>query len=330
MDSQTPLSVIVPVRQPDDDVRRVVTRLATTKREGDEVVLVVDGPTGALPGWTDVVDAVCFTGRRRGPAAARNLGVDRARHDVVVFVDGDVVVEHGALDWIARRFADPDLAAVFGSYDDAPEAPGVASQYKNLLHHFVHHRSAGPAVTFWTGCGAVRREVFVKMGGFDEAYRRPSIEDIELGMRIADAGLRVELDPDIRGKHLKDWTLTALLVSDVRDRAIPWSRLLLERWSFPATLNLDRRSRVSAGLTLLGVPAVAVGPLRPRLGLAGLACLGGAVWLQADFYRFLAERRGVVFAVRAAPLHLLYHLYSGAAFAVVVAEAGWKRRRGRR
>ncbi len=59
---------------------------------------------------------------------------------------------------MARFEADPGLAALFGSYDDSPAAPGLVSQYRNLLHHFVHQQGAflddtRPAHTFWTGCG---------------------------------------------------------------------------------------------------------------------------------------------------------------------------------
>ena len=58
------------------------------------------------------------------------------------------------------------------------------SQYKNLLHHFVHQGSSSDATTFWAGCAAVDRKVFVDIGGFDAArYDQPSIEDIEMGYR---------------------------------------------------------------------------------------------------------------------------------------------------
>ena len=59
---------------------------------------------------------------------------------------------------LGERFAaDPTLSALFGAYDDLPAAPGIVSNFRNLLHHHVHHRNAGPAETFWTGLGAVRR-----------------------------------------------------------------------------------------------------------------------------------------------------------------------------
>src|SRR5262249_6575525 len=93
-----------------------------------------------------------------GPAAARDEGAARAEGDVLVFVAADVVVHRDAFVRLRAALADPGLAAVFGSYDDRPEAPGSVSQFRNLLHHHVHQEGAGPATTFWAGLGAVRRE----------------------------------------------------------------------------------------------------------------------------------------------------------------------------
>ena len=120
----------------------------------------------------------------------------------------------GTLDRALARFeADPGLSALFGSYDDAPTAPGVVSQYRNLLHHFVHQQGdfaddVRPVHTFWTGCGMIRREVFLAFGGFDpRLYPRPAIEDIELGYRLTRAGHRIVLARDVLATHMKRWTL---------------------------------------------------------------------------------------------------------------------------
>ena len=204
----------------------------------DEALVVFDGTPPPAPEWLrDSRAGLLSTGVRSGPAAARNLAARTAHSEILVFVDADVEVHPDALERIRARFdADSGLAAVFGSYDDRPAAAGVVSRFRNLLHHHTHSSHPGPASTFWAGCGAVRRQSFLALSGFDAAYDRPCIEDIEFGLRLSDAGRRIELDPSIQGTHHKRWTLRSMVATDIRQRAIPWSRLLLLNRSFYALL----------------------------------------------------------------------------------------------
>jgi hypothetical protein len=253
-----------------------------------------------------------------GPAGARNAGARRAVADVLVFVDADTEVHADAFTRVRAVFADEGLAAVFGSYDDRPPAPGVVSGFRNLLHHHVHQQGAGPATTFWAGLGAVRRAVFDDVGGFDDtAYARPSVEDIELGGRMAHAGLEIRLDPDLQATHLKAWSLRAMVVTDLRDRAIPWLLLVAQGRADPGALNLGLRHRASAAAVLAATGAVAA--RRPALALAAAA---GFVGLNRDFYALLARRRGPGAAVAGVGLHVVHHLTGIAALPAAALVAG--------
>ena len=302
--SGTRLSVIVPSANGAPTLGRCLEAIEASMRLDDELI-VVDGPAGGAP------------------AQRRNDGARRATGDVLVFIDADVVAHPSALDRIRAAFADDQLlAGVFGCYDDSPPAPGVVSRFRNLLHHYVHVESEGPASTFWSGLGGIRRDVFLASGGFDATrYPRPMVEDVELGLRIGDAGGRIELRRDIRGTHLKDWTLSEMLQSDLLNRGVPWAQLILERRHAPATLNLAWRHRFSA-LAYLGL---VVTPLAgPRLGRRRTVATGSALVvttlaLNHRLYALLLRRGGPRLSLTGLVLHGAHHLAGLAAVPVALA-----------
>jgi hypothetical protein len=197
-----------------------------------------------------------------------------------------VLIRADTLGQIADSFVKhPDISAVFGSYDDEPATLDFVSQFKNLFHHFVHQQASAEAETFWSGCGAVKRDVFMAAGGFDDRrYARPSIEDIELGYRLRASGHRILLNKDIQVKHLKRWTLRALVRTDVLDRGVPWTILILERRRLPNDLNLHMMQRLSAMLAysmLLYVALVAFYHnivMFPLVAALFLIVVGGMNW----------------------------------------------------
>lgn len=259
--------------------------------------------------------------RNSGPGVARNTGAKQAAGEVLAFVDSDVVVHPDALDrLLAALAADPAASAVFGSYDDRPDAKGLVTEYRNLLHHFVHHHGPREATTFWAGLGAIRRAAFEEVGGYDPAFRYPSIEDIDLGMRLKAAGKRILLLPEIQATHLKRWRFAEMIRVDVTRRAIPWAKLLRERPGTGGDLNLERTQKVAAAfvaLAILAVPASATAVAcgwSPWWLVAPLAALAPVVWINRELYALFFRHGGPAFALGAFLLHLLYYVYSSLAW----------------
>jgi GT2 family glycosyltransferase len=323
----TSLSVVVPVRDGGARLEQCLDALLASDSEPFELLVVDDGSTdgGASAAacrarGVEVVELM----RNFGPAAARNRGAERARGSVLLFVDADVVVRPDTLSRVAALFRGrPEVAAVFGSYDDEPAATNFVSQYKNLQHHFTHQQASEQAETFWAGCGAVRRAAFEAVGGFDERrYTKPSVEDIELGLRLRGAGYRIALDKGLRVKHLKRWTLSSLLRADIFDRALPWSRLILNGGGGMINdLNLRVRERACAALVGLAAALLVLAcffsaPVAALLaGAAGVA-LASVLILNLRLFRFFLARRGAAFAAASFVMLLLYYFYSGAVFAL--------------
>jgi hypothetical protein len=319
--------VVIPVHNGGHDLGRCLRALRDCCRPEDEIVVIDDGSTDGSAALAESFGARLLRhDRPLGPAAARNAGARAARNPIVFFLDADVVPH---LDTLSRALdhlaANPDLAALFGSYDDTPDAPGLVSQYRNLLHHYVHQQGrfegdARPAHTFWTGCGAIRRDVFLDLGGFDPLlYRRPAIEDIEFGYRMSRAGFKVVLARDVQATHLKRWTLMQVVRTDVFRRGVPWMLLMLRMKAAENDLNVEQSQRVCVAATGLGLLGLLAAPWYPvALALLGVN-LATIVALNLGFYRFLARRRGRAFAAAALPLHYLYFCCCGLSVAIALA-----------
>ncbi|MEY2544652.1 MAG: hypothetical protein QOE81_2113, partial [Verrucomicrobiota bacterium] len=216
-------SIVIPVSRGGTNFAKCLSSAAAAIRKGDEIIVVADGEgDGSWRGAEQMGVRVVKLPDRSGPGRARNLGAEASECDILFFVDADVIIPPDSIERIRAIFeTEKDLAALIGSYDEEPSEANFHSQYKNLFHHYVHQRGRAEASTFWGACGAIRREVFLKSGGFDPSYDRPSIEDIELGYRLKAASQKIRLLPDLQVKHLKRWNAYSLIGTDVFDRATP-------------------------------------------------------------------------------------------------------------
>jgi glycosyltransferase involved in cell wall biosynthesis len=314
------ITVIVPVYNGESFLHASLDAILNSNYPRFEVLVVDDGSTdmSASIARNKGITVLRTASPRSGPANARNLAADQAKGEILLFVDADVVIKRDTISKVVADFQrDPEIAALFGSYDDKPGDPGFLSQYKNLCHHFVHQNSNPEASTFWAGLGAVRRQIFLDIGGFDCAkFAIPSIEDIELGTRLRQAGQRILLDREIQVKHLKKWTFLSLLKTDIFCRAVPWSKLLLTSNGMINDMNLKTADRASAVFVAMSIATLPFLVWKPMIALLLPVFLIAILLLSWKLFRFFAEKRGVLFAAGAYPLQLLYFFYSGVTFAV--------------
>ena len=163
--------------------------------------------------------------------------------------------------------------------------------------------------------------MFLALGGFDEKrFPRASIEDIDLGYRLRDAGYRIFLDKTLQGTHLKRWTLRSMVWTDIVCRAIPWSRLIVARKRAINDLNLSTTQRVSVALVGVAVLALVGAAFRRELLVLALLALVGVGVLNHALYGFFFRRRGLLFACFCVPLHFLYYFCSGLSYGYVLVD----------
>ncbi|BAZ09045.1 family 2 glycosyl transferase [Calothrix sp. NIES-4071] len=322
------ISVIIPVFNGGSSFKSCLSNLASAMPPPCEVIVVSDGDTDNSWLVAEQFGAVVLRLTTcNGPAKARNVGAQNARGDILFFIDADVTIYPDIIERVEKIFKEnPELAAIIGSYDDAPLETNFLSQYKNLFHHYTHQTANEEAFTFWGACGAIRRDVFLAVGGFDESYRRPSIEDIELGYRLAKAGHKIRLCKDLQVKHLKHWFPLSLLKAEFFYRALPWVELIL-REGAKNDLNLGITSRLSVIAVYALTLALIASLWAPQFLIVvfGLSLL--LVCLNLPVYRFFSEKRGFWFALRVIPWHWFYYLYGGLAVVIGTAHYFWYQNR---
>lgn len=312
----TTVGIVVPSLDAGHDLDVVLPALS-----GAEVVVVDAGS------HDDTAERAAAHGARvvvlpepTGPAQARNAGVAELETDVVLFVDADCVPREDVLTRVREAFtADPELVSLTGSYAVDTPVTSFAARYMNLRHHHTHQRARREGATFWTGCGAVRRDVFLAVGGFDAERFPNGLEDMELGLRLGTHGA-TRLDPELQVTHLKRWTLRGVIDADIRRRALPWARLFFERGHLPNDLNSRTSQRWAALVapfalvSLLALPAAVALQTWP-LAAGALALLGASVALNLPLLALFARRFGVGFAAAGWLFHQLHLVYAAAIFA---------------
>jgi GT2 family glycosyltransferase len=275
-----------------------------------DIVVVNDGSPDrtrdvAIAAGVQLVES----GGNGGAAAARNLGAEAAISagaEILLFVDSDIVVHPDVREKAIALFSrEPNIDAAFGSYDDNPECDRLSGVYRNLLHHLVHMQGPRNPTIFWTGIGAVRAQAFQAIQGFSPRLRM--MEDVEFGHRLSQAGFAIRLDTGLQGKHQKCWSVGQMVHMDIRDRAIPWSRLMLFETGILHDFNLSTAHRLSAILVLLFPASLLLAAVRPELLAVAAGVLLLFVLLNWRLFRLVGRRRGLLGAIGAIPLHMIHY-----------------------
>jgi glycosyltransferase involved in cell wall biosynthesis len=313
------LAVVIPGYNAAATLPDCLSALHKSERRPDEIILFDDGSTDATAEIARAagVRVIANGQSRQGPAVGRNAGAAVADADIIAFVDADVAVWPEALGRLEEPIIAGEAVASFGCYDDRPRSRRIPALYANLRHHWVHRHGKAEAFTFWSGLGAVRSDVFADQRGFDPRFGEPSIEDVELGIRIVEGGGRIRLVNDALGTHCKDWGLVQLWRTDILCRALPWARLMRSGRGRADDLNISRRERAAAILAH-GVWISALATLvRPGLWPLAVATAAGYLALNRPFYAFLMRTAGWRAGLAGIALHWCYHLYASLTFAWV-------------
>jgi GT2 family glycosyltransferase len=237
------LSIIMPTYNRLAQLQKVLSGLEQQSHPltGFEVVIVSDGSTDGtsefLHAYAGPLNLRPYVQSNQGAAAARNLAIQKAEGELVIFLDDDVVPEPPFVaEHVRVHQHSHDDIVVLGPMltpTDFALKPWVRWEQAMLYKQYgdiAAGRWQPTARQFYTGNASVARCHLLAVGGFDTTFRRA--EDVELAYRLAEHGLTFLFNPEAIGYHYADrsfasWLQTPYLYgrNDVifaRDRRQPW------------------------------------------------------------------------------------------------------------
>ncbi len=309
------ISVVIPVYNAAGTLAESLAAIGRSDYDQYEVIVVDDASTDDCARVAS--HHACRIVRLEeniGAAAAKNLGVKEARGDIILFTDADIVLQPDTLRSVAECLEDPTVSAVVGLLGRELRYDDYCSQFKNLWMHYTYARLAASKDAeqgvglFYTSIAAIRKAVFLQMGGFDTNYRGASVtEDIEFGQRLLTGGHKVRLVGHLTVEHLKHYSLLGLLGTDLH-RAFGLTKTWLRKMLEPAQRASGQKYyRSVPWFFMLGVPLAWLLPAFVLLALwtrghvwSLLALLDAAAILlvNAPFLRALGQARGWVFLLQ--------------------------------
>jgi len=310
------ISIIIPVGPSSPFLSNCLEGLKNSTSKNFEVILVFDGWQG--DGFIDKnysYSIKSLTVEKAGPAKCRNEGAKLAENELLLFLDSDVVLHKESIAMALHSMQAKNADAIIGSYDDAPAQKDFVSQFRNLLHHYHHQQNNGQEAVFWGAFGLIKKKVFTAVGGFNENFTEPSVEDIELGYRLHDQGYLAILDASILLKHLKKWTITNMVYTDVFKRALPWTILLAKhnKWS-KNKLNTNSKEKLTALVALLNFCFLFLGIWQAYFLYVAFFSLLIFILLQKSFYAMLARKCTIICCLTSIILHHIYYFSAIAGF----------------
>src|SRR5215468_2493129 len=252
------VSVVMPVYNAEATLEECLTRLGQSTFEDFEVVVVDDGSTDrSAEILARFPVRVVPSPGRVGPAAARNLGAQVATGKILFFIDSDVMVRPDTLAVLVEGFEQADVDGFCGVQAAEMRHRDLVSQYKNLWMRWTYLRQTGDVPLFYTTAAAIRRDAFLRVGGFDVGYSTPNVEDTAFGQKLKRLGIRVRIHPLLEVEHVKRYSLRGLLRTDFM-RAVSLTRLKLRHLEDLGDNNTSVPAGYMAAVPFSGLAVVAL------------------------------------------------------------------------
>ncbi|PSF36243.1 glycosyl transferase [Aphanothece hegewaldii CCALA 016] len=309
------ISVIIPVYNSEKSIEKCLTSVINSDYQLFEIIVIDNRSTDNSSNIIEktvknVPHSFIKLEKNVGQSVARNIGALQSHGELLFFLDSDIIIESDTLKQISDTFhRKADISGLFCSYQIETIPSNFYSIYKNVLHHYTHQYACEDAATFCGGYGAIKKDIFFKIGQFNQNYR--CLEDIELGYRLYQAGHKIYLNKNIQLTHCKEYSFIGLIKSDVLNRAIPWTQLMLKNQIFKNDLNTKINNVFSVPISFLILFILPFVLFYSFIFYIFILLILLLITLNYHFYYFVLQKKGFMFTLKTMVMNWFNYIYSG-------------------
>jgi glycosyltransferase involved in cell wall biosynthesis len=248
------ISIIIPTYNAERTLDKCLKAIFSSNNKDFEVLVVDDGSKDNSIRIANLYNCrILKTDKNRGASFARNLGAKNANGDILLFIDSDIVIKEDTLNLILDSLK--RYSAVFGIYTPKPGVDKILCLYQNYYAYRSMKDTKEITNMFYSYCAAIKKELFFKVGGFNESWTRATFEDVEFGLRLAEKGIKIYLNKEIEVIHHVDYNIKKF-IKNYFYKSLDLTKFMLEKKKI--SLNnegwTNYRNRISLITGLLIIP----------------------------------------------------------------------------
>lgn len=305
-------SIIIPSYNQAESLNKLLLELSQIVDKNWEVIVVDDGSVDQTRLIINNFQSTTLNLRylrqeHLGPASARNLGAKKAKGEYLIFFDVDVLPHKKSLFFLKKYLIKhPEIYVVSGMWSKTQKSKSFFSQYKALRDWcFFFHESRKKGLYYFTPrVAAIKRSLFLKIGGFNTKFNKPDLESLEFSYRVEKLS-PIGFFPSFLVDHPFEGISTQ--VSNYFKRTGFFLELLLKHRHFPKVVSTPKEA-IAVMLAFLTLLFFILSIIFPPSLIFFLILLLIYIGTNFRFLKFFYQQRGVLFTIKAFFFNFFLHL----------------------
>ena len=301
------LSIIIPFYNSVKTIDRCLSSVFKSNFKNYEVIAVSDNSNDGSKEIAKKYSCKLINLKKNfGAATARNIGAKKAKGDILVFLDSDVIIKRNALGIINKIFRDKKVNLIQGIYSHKPNYKKFTTQYlQSQICYYLFSEDKKFTESLCSCFVSIRRKVFLEVNGFDQIFKSSNSEDEDLGYRLIERGYVIPIDRRLSVIHDIDIGLF-----DFTKRSLKMHfgeiKLYLRKKKIIKKINQGNNISIILGIGLIFwisfLPIVNIFFNIPKFNEILIMLNLGFLFLSFNFLKFIFENKGLMNSIMSIPL----------------------------